>query len=154
MTLSSRAAARKLFLCSCHCRLITHDAAPSFEEGDSASVCCYSIGLYLCTCSSSSRTQALHMSTVWNAQGGKWQAAPCVSHFMQDTLSCSSWPTSPGLRWEKRWVDLRLIPLLHSRLSQYIPGADVCRWAAGTSSRRVVGSGPIFIKHLRVPFYS
>ncbi|KAG9355840.1 hypothetical protein JZ751_000682, partial [Albula glossodonta] len=44
-----------------------------------------------------------------------------------DTLSCSSWPTSPGLRWEKRWVDLRLIPLLHSRLSQYIPGSDVCR---------------------------
>ncbi|GAB5583960.1 gamma-1-syntrophin isoform X1 [Prionailurus iriomotensis] len=24
-----------------------------------------------------------------------------------DTLSCSSWPTSPGLRWEKRWCDLR-----------------------------------------------
>ncbi|KAE8290830.1 Gamma-1-syntrophin [Larimichthys crocea] len=44
-----------------------------------------------------------------------------------DTLSCSSWPTSPGLRWEKRWVDLRLIPLLHSRLSQYIPGSDACR---------------------------
>uniref|UniRef100_A0A665X0W7 Syntrophin, gamma 1 n=1 Tax=Echeneis naucrates TaxID=173247 RepID=A0A665X0W7_ECHNA len=44
-----------------------------------------------------------------------------------DTLSCSSWPTSPGLRWEKRWVDLRLIPLLHSRLSQYVPGSDVCR---------------------------
>uniref|UniRef100_A0A3Q4GYQ6 Gamma-1-syntrophin n=1 Tax=Neolamprologus brichardi TaxID=32507 RepID=A0A3Q4GYQ6_NEOBR len=44
-----------------------------------------------------------------------------------DTLSCSSWPTSPGLRWEKRWVDLRLIPLLHSRLSQYIPGSDVSR---------------------------
>ncbi|KAJ8012197.1 hypothetical protein DPEC_G00066170 [Dallia pectoralis] len=44
-----------------------------------------------------------------------------------DTLSCSSWPTSPGLRWEKRWVDLRLIPLLHSRLSQHIPGSDVCR---------------------------
>ncbi|XP_030623512.1 gamma-1-syntrophin [Chanos chanos] len=44
-----------------------------------------------------------------------------------DTLSCSSWPTSPGLRWEKRWVDLRLIPLLHSRLSQYVPGTDVCR---------------------------
>ncbi|XP_069047615.1 gamma-1-syntrophin isoform X2 [Lepisosteus oculatus] len=44
-----------------------------------------------------------------------------------DTLSCSSWPTSPGLRWEKRWVDLRLIPLLHSRLSQYIPGTDICR---------------------------
>uniref|UniRef100_A0A9J7XA26 Syntrophin, gamma 1 n=2 Tax=Cyprinus carpio TaxID=7962 RepID=A0A9J7XA26_CYPCA len=34
-----------------------------------------------------------------------------------DTLSCSSWPMSPGLRWEKRWVDLRLIPLLHARLS-------------------------------------
>ncbi|KAK7945516.1 hypothetical protein WMY93_001244 [Mugilogobius chulae] len=33
----------------------------------------------------------------------------------------------PGLRWEKRWVDLRLIPLLHSRLSQYMPGSDVCR---------------------------
>ncbi|TKS79735.1 Gamma-1-syntrophin [Collichthys lucidus] len=45
----------------------------------------------------------------------------------EDTLSCSSWPTSPGLRWEKRWVDLRLIPLLHSRLSQYIPGSDACR---------------------------
>ncbi|CDQ56974.1 unnamed protein product [Oncorhynchus mykiss] len=44
-----------------------------------------------------------------------------------DTLSCSSWPTSPGLRWEKRWVDLRLIPLLHSRLSQHVPGSDVCR---------------------------
>ncbi|XP_031419063.1 gamma-1-syntrophin isoform X2 [Clupea harengus] len=44
-----------------------------------------------------------------------------------DTLSCSSWPTSPGLRWEKRWVDLRLLPLLHSRLSQYLPGSDVCR---------------------------
>ncbi|MBN3304760.1 SNTG1 protein, partial [Amia calva] len=44
-----------------------------------------------------------------------------------DTLSCSSWPTSPGLRWEKRWVDLRLIPLLHSRLSQYVPGTDICR---------------------------
>uniref|UniRef100_A0A087Y8J3 Syntrophin gamma 1 n=1 Tax=Poecilia formosa TaxID=48698 RepID=A0A087Y8J3_POEFO len=44
-----------------------------------------------------------------------------------DTLSCSSWPTSPGLRWEKRWVDLRLIPLLHSRLSQYIPGSDAFR---------------------------
>ncbi|XP_046883580.1 gamma-1-syntrophin [Hypomesus transpacificus] len=44
-----------------------------------------------------------------------------------DSLSCSSWPTSPGLRWEKRWVDLRLIPLLHSRLSQHIPGSDVCR---------------------------
>eukprot|EP00064_Thunnus_orientalis_P001831 superscaffoldBa00000127_g1834 len=44
-----------------------------------------------------------------------------------DTLSCSSWPTSPGLRWEKRWVDLRLIPLLHSRLSQHMPGSDVCR---------------------------
>ncbi|XP_029447118.1 gamma-1-syntrophin [Rhinatrema bivittatum] len=44
-----------------------------------------------------------------------------------DTLSCSSWPASPGLRWEKRWCDLRLIPLLHSRLSQYQPGADLCR---------------------------
>ncbi|XP_041098254.1 gamma-1-syntrophin-like [Polyodon spathula] len=44
-----------------------------------------------------------------------------------DTLSCSSWPTSPGFRWEKRWVDLRLIPLLHSHLSQYIPGSDICR---------------------------
>uniref|UniRef100_A0AAR2KR86 Syntrophin, gamma 1 n=1 Tax=Pygocentrus nattereri TaxID=42514 RepID=A0AAR2KR86_PYGNA len=44
-----------------------------------------------------------------------------------DTLSCSSWPTSPGLRWEKRWVDLRLIPLLHARLSQYVPGSDICR---------------------------
>uniref|UniRef100_G3Q1F4 Syntrophin gamma 1 n=1 Tax=Gasterosteus aculeatus aculeatus TaxID=481459 RepID=G3Q1F4_GASAC len=44
-----------------------------------------------------------------------------------DTLSCSSWPACPGLRWEKRWVDLRLIPLLHSRLSQYNPGSDVCR---------------------------
>lgn len=50
---------------------------------------------------------------------------------VQDTLSCSSWPTSPGLRWEKRWVDLRLIPLLHSRLSQHMPGSDVCRWAVG-----------------------
>ncbi|XP_078790213.1 gamma-1-syntrophin isoform X2 [Oryzias latipes] len=44
-----------------------------------------------------------------------------------DTLSCSSWPTSTGLRWEKRWVDLRLIPLLHSHLSQYMPGSDTCR---------------------------
>ncbi|XP_028832180.1 gamma-1-syntrophin isoform X2 [Denticeps clupeoides] len=44
-----------------------------------------------------------------------------------DSLSCSSWPTSPALRWEKRWVDLRLIPLLHARLSQYVPGSDVCR---------------------------
>nr|XP_033790097.1 gamma-1-syntrophin isoform X2 [Geotrypetes seraphini] len=44
-----------------------------------------------------------------------------------DTLSCSSWPASPGLRWEKRWCDLRLIPLLHSRLSQYQPGTDLCR---------------------------
>uniref|UniRef100_A0A8C4RTU4 Syntrophin gamma 1 n=1 Tax=Erpetoichthys calabaricus TaxID=27687 RepID=A0A8C4RTU4_ERPCA len=44
-----------------------------------------------------------------------------------DTLSCSSWPTSPGMRWEKRWVDLRLIPLLHSRLSQYLPGTDIAR---------------------------
>uniref|UniRef100_A0A8C2JDS8 Syntrophin, gamma 1 n=1 Tax=Cyprinus carpio TaxID=7962 RepID=A0A8C2JDS8_CYPCA len=44
-----------------------------------------------------------------------------------DTLSCSSWPMSPGLRWEKRWVDLRLIPLLHARLSQYVPGSDICR---------------------------
>lgn len=46
----------------------------------------------------------------------------------QDTLSCSSWPTSPGLRWEKRWCDLRLIPLLHSRFSQYVPGTDLSRW--------------------------
>ncbi|XP_073187331.1 gamma-1-syntrophin isoform X8 [Lepidochelys kempii] len=44
-----------------------------------------------------------------------------------DTLSCSSWPTSPGHRWEKRWCDLRLIPLLHSRFSQYLPGSDLCR---------------------------
>ncbi|XP_073439888.1 gamma-1-syntrophin [Dendrobates tinctorius] len=44
-----------------------------------------------------------------------------------DTLSCSSWPASPGLRWEKRWCDLRLIPLLHSRLSQHITGTDLCR---------------------------
>uniref|UniRef100_A0A5F4WEC0 Syntrophin gamma 1 n=1 Tax=Callithrix jacchus TaxID=9483 RepID=A0A5F4WEC0_CALJA len=44
-----------------------------------------------------------------------------------DTLSCSSWPTSPGLRWEKRWCDLRLIPLLHSRFSQYLPGTDLSR---------------------------
>ncbi|XP_057178553.1 gamma-1-syntrophin isoform X2 [Triplophysa rosa] len=44
-----------------------------------------------------------------------------------DTLSCSSWLMSPGLRWEKRWVDLRLIPLLHARLSQYVPGTDMCR---------------------------
>uniref|UniRef100_A0A5F9CWG6 Syntrophin gamma 1 n=1 Tax=Oryctolagus cuniculus TaxID=9986 RepID=A0A5F9CWG6_RABIT len=44
-----------------------------------------------------------------------------------DTLSCSSWPTSPGSRWEKRWCDLRLIPLLHSRFSQYVPGTDVSR---------------------------
>ncbi|XP_072267331.1 gamma-1-syntrophin isoform X3 [Pyxicephalus adspersus] len=44
-----------------------------------------------------------------------------------DTLSCSSWPASPALRWEKRWCDLRLIPLLHSRLSQYITGTDLCR---------------------------
>ncbi|XP_027291989.2 gamma-1-syntrophin isoform X1 [Cricetulus griseus] len=44
-----------------------------------------------------------------------------------DTLSCSSWPTSPGLRWEKRWCDLRLIPLLHARFSQYIPGTDLSR---------------------------
>ncbi|KAF3858168.1 hypothetical protein F7725_011369 [Dissostichus mawsoni] len=51
---------------------------------------------------------------------------PCV-RIAHDTLSCSSWPTSPGLRWEKRWVDLRLIPLLHSHLSQYNPGSDVCR---------------------------
>lgn len=50
---------------------------------------------------------------------------------LQDTLSCSSWPTSPGLRWEKRWVDLRLIPLLHSRLSRYNPGSDSCRWVTG-----------------------
>lgn len=45
----------------------------------------------------------------------------------QDTLSCSSWPASPGLRWEKRWCDLRLIPLLHSRFSQYLPGTDLSR---------------------------
>ncbi|KAM8911084.1 gamma-1-syntrophin isoform 3-T3 [Lycaon pictus] len=45
----------------------------------------------------------------------------------KDTLSCSSWPTSPGLRWEKRWCDLRLIPLLHSRFSQYVPGTDLSR---------------------------
>ncbi|XP_075823219.1 gamma-1-syntrophin isoform X2 [Microtus pennsylvanicus] len=44
-----------------------------------------------------------------------------------DTLSCSSWPTSPGLRWEKRWCDLRLIPLLHARFSQYLPGTDLSR---------------------------
>uniref|UniRef100_A0A8C0E2V0 Syntrophin gamma 1 n=1 Tax=Balaenoptera musculus TaxID=9771 RepID=A0A8C0E2V0_BALMU len=44
-----------------------------------------------------------------------------------DTLSCSSWPASPGLRWEKRWCDLRLIPLLHSRFSQYVPGTDLSR---------------------------
>ncbi|XP_069456107.1 gamma-1-syntrophin isoform X3 [Ovis canadensis] len=44
-----------------------------------------------------------------------------------DTLSCSSWPASPGLRWEKRWCDLRLIPLLHSRFSQYLPGTDLSR---------------------------
>uniref|UniRef100_A0A8C5PDN7 Syntrophin gamma 1 n=1 Tax=Leptobrachium leishanense TaxID=445787 RepID=A0A8C5PDN7_9ANUR len=44
-----------------------------------------------------------------------------------DTLSCSSWPASPGMRWEKRWCDLRLIPLLHSRLSQHIAGTDLCR---------------------------
>ncbi|XP_036887720.1 gamma-1-syntrophin-like [Sturnira hondurensis] len=44
-----------------------------------------------------------------------------------DTLSCSSWPTSPGLRWEKRWCDLRLIPLLHCRFSQYVPGTDLSR---------------------------
>ncbi|XP_063114592.1 gamma-1-syntrophin isoform X4 [Cavia porcellus] len=44
-----------------------------------------------------------------------------------DTLSCSSWPTSPGLRWEKRWCDLRLLPLLHSRFSQYAPGTDLSR---------------------------
>ncbi|EHB09890.1 Gamma-1-syntrophin [Heterocephalus glaber] len=44
-----------------------------------------------------------------------------------DTLSCSSWPTSPGLRWEKRWCDLRLIPLLHSRFSQYLAGTDLSR---------------------------
>ncbi|XP_063144248.1 gamma-1-syntrophin isoform X2 [Rattus norvegicus] len=44
-----------------------------------------------------------------------------------DTLSCSSWPTSPGLRWEKRWCDLRLIPLLHARFSQYVPGTDLSR---------------------------
>uniref|UniRef100_A0A8C6RKQ1 Syntrophin, gamma 1 n=1 Tax=Nannospalax galili TaxID=1026970 RepID=A0A8C6RKQ1_NANGA len=44
-----------------------------------------------------------------------------------DTLSCSSWPTSPGLRWEKRWYDLRLIPLLHARFSQYVPGTDLSR---------------------------
>ncbi|XP_016379510.1 gamma-1-syntrophin-like isoform X2 [Sinocyclocheilus rhinocerous] len=48
-------------------------------------------------------------------------------HPNTDTLSCSSWPMSPGLRWEKRWVDLRLIPLLHARLSQYVPGTDICR---------------------------
>ena len=66
----------------------------------------------------------------------------CVSRSPpQDTLSCSSWPTSPGLRWEKRWVDLRLIPLLHSRLSQYMPGSDVCRWAGGTSPCRVSAVG-------------
>ncbi|XP_042126855.1 gamma-1-syntrophin isoform X1 [Peromyscus maniculatus bairdii] len=44
-----------------------------------------------------------------------------------DTLSCSSWPTSPGLRWEKRWCDLRLIPLLNARFSQYLPGTDLTR---------------------------
>ncbi|XP_048452081.1 gamma-1-syntrophin [Rhincodon typus] len=44
-----------------------------------------------------------------------------------DSLSCSSWPTSSGLKWEKRWCDLRLIPLLHSRLSHYIPGTDIVR---------------------------
>ncbi|XP_076826902.1 gamma-1-syntrophin [Brachyhypopomus gauderio] len=44
-----------------------------------------------------------------------------------DSLSCSSWPASPALRWEKRWVDLRLIPLLHARLSHHLPGSDVCR---------------------------
>ncbi|XP_068093478.1 gamma-1-syntrophin isoform X2 [Hyperolius riggenbachi] len=44
-----------------------------------------------------------------------------------DTLSCSSWPASPALRWEKRWCDLRLIPLLHSRLSQYLTGTDLSR---------------------------
>ncbi|XP_072808105.1 gamma-1-syntrophin isoform X2 [Vicugna pacos] len=44
-----------------------------------------------------------------------------------DTLSCSSWPACPGLRWEKRWCDLRLIPLLHSRFSQYAPGTDLSR---------------------------
>ncbi|EPY76330.1 gamma-1-syntrophin [Camelus ferus] len=44
-----------------------------------------------------------------------------------DTLSCSSWPACPGLRWEKRWCDLRLIPLLHCRFSQYVPGTDLSR---------------------------
>ncbi|XP_042202779.1 gamma-1-syntrophin isoform X3 [Callorhinchus milii] len=47
-----------------------------------------------------------------------------------DSLSCSSWPTSSGLKWEKRWCDLRLIPLLHSRLSYYVPGTDICRQTA------------------------
>ncbi|CAF98462.1 unnamed protein product, partial [Tetraodon nigroviridis] len=57
----------------------------------------------------------------------------------QDTLSCSSWPTSPALRWEKRWVDLRLIPLLHSRLSRYSPGSDSCRWGDVRSGLRLRG---------------
>ncbi|XP_078254662.1 gamma-1-syntrophin isoform X1 [Rhinoraja longicauda] len=44
-----------------------------------------------------------------------------------DSLSCSSWPTSSGQKWEKRWCDLQLIPLLHSRLSHHIPGTDISR---------------------------
>ncbi|KAF6323718.1 syntrophin gamma 1 [Rhinolophus ferrumequinum] len=51
-----------------------------------------------------------------------------------DTLSCSSWPTSPGLRWEKQWCDLRLIPLLHSRFSQYVPGTDLSRLKKSTET--------------------
>lgn len=115
----------------------------SFEEGDSASLCCYRpVPVHL-----QQQQQEQQDSSSWHVNcfemrkvGNDKQPLNCVSHFMQDTLSCSSWPTSPGLRWEKRWVDLRLIPLLHSRLSQYIPGSDVCRWAVGTSSQRVGGS--------------
>ncbi|XP_023982841.1 gamma-1-syntrophin isoform X2 [Physeter macrocephalus] len=44
-----------------------------------------------------------------------------------DALSRSSWPAAPGLRWDKRWRDLRLVPLLHSRLSQCVPGTDRSR---------------------------
>lgn len=104
-----------------------HALSLSFEVGESAFLCSsrsLSLPVHL---QQQQQQDSCHVDCLDCARRETTSPSKLRFTLLQDTLSCSSWPTSPGLRWEKRWVDLRLIPLLHSKLSQYNPGSDVCR---------------------------
>lgn len=43
-------------------------------------------------------------------------------------------------------MDLRLIPLLHSRLSQHVPGSDVCRYSKLSAMLQQGDRRPLVVK--------